>query len=265
MKNFYNDSIENNNIQDASSYDEHGNPEGSVYDLGRDGAFNRYAILIGEIYVNVEYNIECIQKPINALKKKGFKVKYVTNRTDFISELQTNKYKIAWVICSKSSEDNNIVSSLTNFHAAGGAIFLLPDNEPFIYPASQFLNQKFGITLNGNYSGEKILTFKQNGQLEAGHFGQHAIFTGIQNLYEGITICHPVYSTSESRAILATVATSTDGNPNIAVYDPPATSTEGRLCLDCGFTKLYKNWDEAGTARYVVNASCWLTGIDRRK
>ncbi|CAF4864876.1 unnamed protein product, partial [Rotaria sp. Silwood1] len=112
--------------------------------------------------------------------------------------------------------------------------------------------------------GEKILTFKQNGQLEAGHFGQHAIFTGIQNLYEGITICHPVYSTSESRAILATVATSTDGNPNIAVYDPPATSTEGRLCLDCGFTKLYKNWDEAGTARYVVNASCWLTGIDRR-
>ncbi|CAF4221644.1 unnamed protein product, partial [Rotaria sordida] len=77
-------------------------------------------------------------------------------------------------------------------------------------------------------------------------------------------ICHPIYSTPESRTKFVTLATATDGNSSIAVYDPPMTSTEGRLCLDCGFTKLYCEWDSAGTERYIVNASCWLAGIEKR-
>ncbi|CAF3182975.1 unnamed protein product [Rotaria sp. Silwood2] len=85
-----------------------------------------------------------------------------------------------------------------------------------------------------------------------------------QNLYEGITICHSIYSTPASRTKFTIIATATDGNSSIVVYDPPATSTEGRLCLDCDFTKLYRKWDSAGTARYIVNASCWLLGIEKR-
>ena len=95
-------------------------------------------------------------------------------------------------------------------------------------------------------------------------YGQHEIFTGIQNLYEGVTICHPVYPTAGSKNALVNVATATDGSPNIGLYDPPSVSTEGRLALDCGFTKLYYKWDSAGTARYIVNVSCWLLGIERR-
>ncbi|CAF4885442.1 unnamed protein product, partial [Rotaria socialis] len=64
-----------------------------------------------------------------------------------------------------------------------------------------------------------------------------------------------------SREVFVTIATASDDNSSIAVYDPSPTSTEGRLCLDCGCTKLYINWDSAGTARYIVNASCWLLGI----
>lgn len=29
-----------------------------------------------------------------------------------------------------------------------------------------------------------------------------------------------------------------------------------RLCLDCGFIKLYSNWDAAETTRYIVKVSC---------
>ncbi len=129
--------------------------------------------------------------------------------------------------------------------------------------ASEFLRTKFGITVAGNYHGCKTLTYKEKGHQEVGHFGQHEIFTGITNLYEGYTICHPVYSTPASRNVFVTIGTATDGNSSIAVYDPPTTSNEGRLCLDCGFTKLYINWDSAGTARYIVNVSCWLLGIEK--
>lgn len=34
--------------------------------------------------------------------------------------------------------------------------------------------------------------------------------------------------------------------------------------LDHGFTKLYCNWDDAGTARYVVNATVWLLALEHK-
>ncbi|CAF1347502.1 unnamed protein product [Rotaria sp. Silwood1] len=251
----YNEVAGKSNIIDANGYDRYGNPTGREYDLGRDGAFMGFNILIGQ-FCNFD-----IQKPIDALKIKGFQVKHVMAEDECITELASNRYQIAWIISSTQIQNSKFISALTAFHSAGGAIFLFADNTPYVCHASEFLRTKFGITVEGDYYGGKTMTYKENGYQQTGNFGQHEIFTGITNLFEGITICHPVYSTSESRTIFITIATATDGNSSIAVYDPPLTSTEGRLCLDCGFTKLYCNWDSAGTARYVVNASCWLLGI----
>lgn len=36
-----------------------------------------------------------------------------------------------------------------------------------------------------------------------------------------------------------------------------------RAILDGGFTRLYINWDTAGTARYVKNAAAWLVNYER--
>ena len=33
--------------------------------------------------------------------------------------------------------------------------------------------------------------------------------------------------------------------------------------IDGGFTRLYVNWDTAGTARYVKNAAAWLQNYER--
>ena len=204
-----------------------------------------------------------MQKPIDALKVKGFQVKLVKGESAFLSELRSKRYQIAWVISSNSIADATFIPTLTQLHSASLAIFLFADNVPYISPASEFLNQKFGVTLTGDFPGSQTLTYKDNGHLVAGNFGQHDIFTGITHLFEGITICHPVYSTPARSAALITVASATDGNPSISIFDPPTASLEGRLCLDCGFTKLFYNWDDAGTARYVVNVSCWLAGIDK--
>ncbi|UJR34655.1 hypothetical protein I4U23_027432 [Adineta vaga] len=260
----YNDVIGKSNITDALAYDCHWNPVGREYDLGRDGVFMGFNILIGQFYEGIpDVNMK---KPIDELKMKGFQVKYVKTEDECIKELASNQYQVAWIISNSRINNRDIISSLTNFHSNGGGIFLFADNIPFVCHANEFLSKKFGIIVEGNYCGANTMTYKENGHREKGHFGQHEIFTGIKNLFEGITICHLVYSKEASRRVFVPIGTASDGNTSIAVYDPISNSTinEGRICLDCGFTKLYCNWDSAGTARYIVNASCWLLRIENR-
>ncbi len=264
VSSFYNDDAGKSNITDAGSYDQYGNPTARKYDLGKDGAYVEFSILIAQFFIDSRFNDAAMQKPIDALKVKGFQVKHVKTENECITELASKRYQIAWIISTSQIQNPSFIPALTTFHSSGGAIFLFADNTPYVCHASEFLKGKFGITVEGDYYADKTLTYKENSHQQAGHFGQHEIFTGITNLYEGITICHPVYSTPASRTVFVTIATATDGNSCIAVHDPPSTSTEGRLCLDCGFTKLFRNWDAAGTARYIVNASCWLLGIEKR-
>jgi hypothetical protein len=261
---FYNDDAGSSNITNAGSYDQYGNPTARKYDLGKDGAYVEFSILIAQFFIDSQFNDAAMQIPIDALKVKGFQIKHVQTENECITELASKRYQIAWIISTDRIQNPSFIPALTTFHSSGGAIFLFADNIPFVSHASEFLKAKFGITVEGNYLGNKTLTYKENSHQQAGHFGQHEIFTGISSLYEGHTICHPVYSTPASRTVFVTIATATDGNSCIAVHDPPSTSTEGRLCLDCGFTKLCINWNSAGIARYIVNASCWLLGIEKR-
>ena len=260
----YNDVIGKSNITDALVYDCHWNPVGREYDLGRDGAFMGFNILIGQLYGGIS-DVD-MKKPIDELKMKGFQVKHVKTEDECIKELASNQYQVAWIISNNYINNRDIISSLTNFHSNGGGIFLFADNTPYVCHANEFLGEKFGITVEGDYYGANTMTYKENEHREKGHFGQHEIFTGIKNLFEGITICHLVYSTEASREVFVPIGTASDGNTSIAVYNPASDSTinEGRICLDCGFTKLYCNWDSAGAARYIVNASCWLLRIENR-
>merc|ERR1712224_881147 len=95
-------------------------------------------------------------------------------------------------------------------------------------------------------------------------FEQHLITTGLEYIFEGITI-----ATITGKGTRCTVNSNTtgtlpegmtpliygsEGNLVTAVYE------EGnkRCIFDGGFTRLYCNWDTAGTGRYVVNAAAWL-------
>jgi len=52
---------------------------------------------------------------------------------------------------------------------------------------------------------------------------------------------------------------SSDGKVVTAVYERDGK----RAILDGGFTRLYNNWDTAGTGRYVKNAAAWLVNAER--
>ncbi len=59
--------------------------------------------------------------------------------------------------------------------------------------------------------------------------------------------------------LLSPLVVGSAGNLVTAVYDHDGK----RAVLDGGFTRLYINWDTAGTARYVKNAASWLANHER--
>ncbi|CAF1561240.1 unnamed protein product, partial [Rotaria sordida] len=132
----YNEVAGKSNIIDANGYDRYGNPTGREYDLGRDGAFMGFNILIGRFcYIDT-------QKPIDALKIKGFQVKHVMTEDECITELASNRYQIVWIISSGQIQNSKFISALTAFHSAGGAMFLFADNTPYVCHASEFLTME---------------------------------------------------------------------------------------------------------------------------
>ncbi len=94
----YNEVAGKSNITDACVYDHYGNPTGREYDLGRDGAFMGFNILIAQFYSDSQFNDAAMQKPIAELKSKGFQVILVKTEDECITELASNRYQIAWII-----------------------------------------------------------------------------------------------------------------------------------------------------------------------
>jgi hypothetical protein len=129
--------------------------------------------------------------------------------------------------------------------------------------------------VSGDYVGQGQLRFNagvKSGYPPTGQYGSHLIFTGVEHLYEGTTIAH--ISGVDNGGVLQLLAAATDGKACIAVHDPipsdfnqdsncKVDSGVGRICIDCGFTKLVCEWDSAGTARYIVNATCWMAAAER--
>jgi hypothetical protein len=101
------------------------------------------------------------------------------------------------------------------------------------------------------------LRFGQDANQKGFFDEKHIVFAGINNLYEGITICYP-----NTPGKLTTLATGTDGKTCIACME--RSDKGGRVIVDTGFTKLYCNWNSAGQARYVINATVFLVDIEGR-
>jgi len=145
---------------------------------------------------------------------------------------------------------------LEHHHQKKG-LLIWGDNDPYYAHANLLLPKIAGCELIGNDMAAKVISYGEPTQ--RGKFDKnHLIFAGINNLYEGITICFPNKSGK-----LQTLATSTDGHPCILAME--RSQEGGRVIVDTGFTKLYKDfWTTAGQPRYVVNASVYLVDVEGR-
>jgi len=267
LQSFYNSSVKGGlEVGQQAKVDKHGNLAGNESDLGRDGAFTGFKILIGR------FAQECdTSNPTRALQAKGFEVKEVCTEGEFIRSLDwcdvasfISNSGATWRGCTETEFLNACTVARNN----GKGFWIWSDNDPYLVHANTVLPSWFGFKVEGNTPGGKVLNMADGlqvkGGIKPGSFVPHTLTAGITKLFEGVTISHPPKSRYDTYLDMEVLAMSSDGNPVILVRDNTSLDDEqGRVILDCAFTKLYCSWDDAGTARYVVNGFVWLLALEQ--
>ena len=146
---------------------------------------------------------------------------------------------------------------LMKAYESGKSIFLWGDNDPYYKQVNSFLYKFFKSNeyyLQGNYPGTQKL--KSGDGSTIGTFDKfHPVGRGFVELFEGFTICSwnkpfPSFKSFAMQSI-------SESLPFTFYLD-----VETRLLLDCGFTKLFDQYFDYNTARYVANAACWLHKLE---
>jgi hypothetical protein len=237
---------------ETAKRDEHGNPEGTQFDLARDGAFEGLQIAVLHFYTGEGFNF---RHPETALAEKGFRIRRWADSPPSAAELEkvlADSCQL-WII---SDQNQHLIADhlrvIRDFFDAGRGVYIWGDNAPFYSDANYVAGELFGGRLSGNLQGDRVVRGKTDTS-PSGMVLEHLICTGLENLYEGVTI-----STIETHADLKPIVYGSAGNVVVAAYERDGK----RAVLDGGFTRLFNKWDTAGTGRYVKNAAAWLVNYE---
>ncbi len=163
--------------------------------------------------------------------------------------------------------DDKAFKAIEDFAKAGKGLCLLADDEPFTSEADELARRLFGARVSGNYVADKVATVRGRGLTPAqvrkfgGQFevDGHALLTGVNFLFEGITISNVSPSDKLDVAMKAS-----DGQTLLAVSKVPGQ----RVVIDCGFTRYCHGPTERtsyiaktpGTVRLAQNVAAYLAG-----
>jgi hypothetical protein len=233
--------------------DDYGNAQGNQYDLAVDGAFEGQTIAVLHLYTGEGFDFRL---PTNAFKEKGFSVYRWINEPPSAKELKDGLDKSCqlWVVSSnipKLSDEH--IAIIKEFFDSGKGVYILGDNQPYYADANRLGEALIGAKMEGNVMGARVVSL-QNEDKKAGLIPNHLISTGIQNIYEGITI-----ATIQPHQELTPLIYGSADNLVTAAYEKDGK----RLIIDGGFTRLYVDWDSAGSGRFVKNAAAWLVNYER--
>jgi hypothetical protein len=168
--------------------------------------------------------------------------------------------------------DDKALKAIEDFAKSGKGLCLLADDEPFTSEADELAARLFGARVSGNYIADKVATVRGRGltPLELRKYGaqfqveDHALLTGVNFLFEGITISNVSKSDKLEVAMKAS-----DGKTLLAVSKVPGQ----RVVIDCGFTRYCHGPTERtsyiaktpGTVRLAQNIAAYLAGKDAPK
>ncbi|MEA2042934.1 MAG: hypothetical protein U9N85_10320 [Bacteroidota bacterium] len=233
--------------------DTHGNAAGNQYDLAVDGAFEGETVAVLHLYTGEGFDFHL---PKAALKEKGFSVYRWINNPPSAEELKKSLDKACqlWIISSHTQKLNaQHLKVIKEFFDSGKGVYIWGDNQPYYADANYVAEHLFGTKMTGNLPGNEVVTLQQRSE-KIGLMPNHLISTGLQNIYEGITI-----ATIDRHKDFTPLIYGHAGNLVTAVYEKDGK----RAIIDGGFTRLYISWDNAGTGRYVKNAAAWLVNYER--
>jgi hypothetical protein len=168
--------------------------------------------------------------------------------------------------------DEKAFKAIEEFAKSGKGLCLLADDEPFTSEADELARRLFGARVRGNYIGDKVATVRGRGltAAEIRKFGgqfevdDHALLTGVNFLFEGITISNVSKSDKLEVAMKAS-----DGQALLAVSKVPGQ----RVVIDCGFSRYLHGPTERtsyihktpGPVRLAQNIAAYLAGKDAPK
>jgi len=233
--------------------DKFGNALGNQFDLAVDGAFDGQTVAVLHFYTGEGFDFSL---PKAALAEKGFSVYRWMNQAPSPAELQEALAKSCqlWIISDSGRHLTDAhLKVIKDFFNAGHGVYIWGDNEPFYADANFVAEGLFGGQMLGNLIGNQTVNVR-SGKQTVGLMPNHDITTGLEHIYEGITI-----ATLQPNDALQPLIYGSAGNLVAAIYDHQGR----RAVLDGGFTRLYIQWDTAGTARYVKNSAAWLVNVER--
>lgn len=231
--------------------DSHGNAASNTYDLAVDGAFEGQTIVVLQLYTGFDFTL-----PRDAVAEKGFSVYRYIGAMPEPKELSSalEKANQLWIISGSSRQITDAhIEVIRNFYEAGHGLYIWGDNDPYYADANAVAEALFEVEMLGNLPGGQVVQV-QDGQKSPGIIANHLLSTGLETVYEGVTI-----ATVQENAVLTPLIYGSDGNLVAAFFDHDGK----RAIFDGGFTRLYVGWDTAGTPRYVKNAAAWLANYER--
>jgi hypothetical protein len=229
--------------------DKFGNASGSQFDLAADGAFDGAVIAVLHLYTGEGFDFAL---PTTALREKGFEIRRWTSAPGVraLADGLEDACQL-WLISDRTQHlDQGHLQVMRDFFDSGRGLYLWGDNDPYYADANFVSRALLGCAMSGNIEGNQVVSLERNGR----GFASHLITTSIEYLYEGITI-----ATIQGDSTLTPLVHGSAGNLVTAFYDQGGK----RAILDGGFTRLFVNWDTAGTGRYVKNAASWLVNHER--
>lgn len=233
--------------------DHWGNAQGNQNDLAVDGAFEGQTVAVLHLFTGEGFDFEL---PRKALKEKGFGVYRWINQPPPPSELKAKLKKACqlWIISDQTRKlGDEHIKVIKEFFDSGRGVYIFGDNEPYYADANAVAEALFGVKMLGNVpGGQTVNLWSKPGQ--HGILPNHLLTTGLHYLFEGITI-----ATIQPNQTLTPLMYGHEDNLVAGFYDKGGK----RAIVDGGFTRLYCNWDTAGSGRYVKNAAAWLVNVER--
>lgn len=234
-------------------FDEYGNPIGRAFDLGGvdDERLRGEKILLYVAYVSAAYEWHHAQQAV-AERQMQMDIVLASGPSSpcTLTESQLSQYSQLWYVtdCYQTLSQQQI-EMIVAYVKRGNGLLIWADNEPYYTDANLLASRLIGTNFSGNRQAEGIMVPGKT--LAPGYFIEHSLTQGVNNLYEGHTIC-----TIAPAPYLTILAQSHDGQMCMACFERESQ----RIVLDTGFTKLMPGafYKTAGTARYFRNIAFWL-------
>lgn len=240
-------------VEKKAPADHFGNAAGNQNDLAVDGAFEGQTVAVLHLYTGEGFDFSL---PKAALKEKGFSVYRWINTPPAPEELEEKLKKACqlWIISGPTQQLNaKHLAVIKRFFEAGHGVYIWGDNDPYYADANFVAEGLLGTKMLGNLQGD-VTVGLQKEKTRAGLLRRHLLSTGLEFIYEGITI-----ATIQPNQTLTPLIYGSANNLVAAFYDRDGK----RAILDGGFTRLYYKWNTAGTGRYVKNAAAWLVNVEK--